>query len=166
VIGTELADDQKLYVARSNADGTGDELGYAAIGKAQGYSSKIEVMVGVDAEMKIIAIKILAQQETPGLGEQTKDVPPTKTIWRAVADGLSGVGGEPEGEAPFQKRFRGKTWPQLRLTKNASSTDAILQLTGATVTSSAVVNAVKNAITKIELTVHDDEDDDTEDGEE
>ncbi len=123
-------------------------------------------MVGVDAEMKIIAIKILAQQETPGLGERTKDVPPTKTIWRAVADGIGGADEEPEREAPFQKQFRGKSWPQMRLTKDASSTDAISQLTGATVTSNAVVNAVKDAITKIELAVRGDEDDDTEDGEE
>jgi len=167
VTAEQPGDDEKLYVARSNADRTGDELGYAAIGKAQGYSSKIEVMVGVDTEMKIIAIRILAQQETPGLGEQTKDVPPTKTIWRAIADAFAGADEEPKREPPFQKQFRGKTWNQLQLTKQANSKDAISQLTGATVTSQAAVNAVKDAITKIELAVHDDDGGDwTEEGKE
>ena len=160
-----LSGGEKLYVARAGDDETGDELGYAAIGAAQGYSSKIEVMVGVDADMRIIAIRILAQQETPGLGEQTKDVPPTKTIWRAIADVLTGADDEPVREPPFQKQFRGKTWNQMQLTKQANSTDAILQLTGATVTSQAAVNAVKDAITKIERAVHGDDDtDETEEG--
>lgn len=153
VTASEPEDDEKLYVARF---GTGGELGYAAIGSAQGYSSKIEVMVGVDTEMNIIAIKILSQQETPGLGEQTKDVPPTKTIWQAIGDMFAGADEEPEREPPFQQQFRGKTWNQMKLVKQPNSKDAISQLTGATVTSQAVVNAVKDAIAKIEQAQEDD----------
>ena len=147
-----------VYVARKDDD----VVGYAATGEAQGYSSKIKVIVGVDPEMNIIAIRVLSQQETPGLGEQTKDVPPTKTIWRAISDALAGGKADPKLEPPFQKQFRGKTWNQLQLTKRADSKDAISQLTGATVTSQAVVNAVKNAITAVEAALGHDEDEDGE----
>ncbi len=145
-------DDEKLYVA---VDEDGSEIAYAAIGVAQGYSSKIEVLVGVTPDIEVIAISVLAQQETPGLGERTKEVPPTKTLWRAIADWFADVEPEPKREPPFQKQFRGKTWQQLVLTKDKGSSDKIVQLTGATVTSQAVVNAVRNAIGKIEKAADD-----------
>jgi len=148
---TELLDKATdVYVAREGEKA----VGYAATGEAQGYSSKIKVIVGVTPEMQIIAMRVLAQQETPGLGEQSRDVPPTKTIWRAVADIFTGEKEEgPELFPPFQEQFRGKTWHQLALTKERNSKDVISQLTGATITSQAVVNAVRNAIATIENVV-------------
>ena len=143
-------DDQKLYVARENAGQTGRALGYAAIGSAQGYSSKVKVIVGVDPDMRIIAARILDQQETPGLGERAREVPATKTLWQALADIFRGSAKGPELVPPFQQQFSGKTWQQLELTNDADAGDRIIQLTGATITSRAVVNAAKDAITKIE----------------
>ena len=139
-----LDEDKKVYVARE----AGNAIGYAATGEATGYSSKIKVMVGVRPNMEIIAIKILDQQETPGLGEQTKHVPPTKTIWKAVGD--PSTSGEPEREPPFQKQFRAKKLDQLVLTKEPPPSARISQLTGATITSQAIVNAVRDAIKTIE----------------
>jgi len=143
---------ETLYVARANADETGAALGYAAVGVAQGYSSRIHVMVGLTPDNSIYAIRILKQSETPGLGERTKDVPPTKTIWRAIGDAIGGDEGEEAApaEPPFQQQFRGKTWNELELTKDPSNPNAIHQLTGATITSSAVLNAVQAAVKTIE----------------
>jgi len=151
VTAREPEDDQKLYIARENADQTGPALGYAAIGSAQGYSSKVKVIVGVDTERRIIAARILDQQETPGLGERAREVPATKTLWQALAGLFHGSEGDgAELSPPFQQQFSGKTWQQLELTRDADSQDRIVQLTGATITSRAVVNAAKDAITKIE----------------
>ena len=45
----------------------GQLIGYAACGDAQGYSSKIKVMVGIDPNLeKILGINILAQNEKIG----------------------------------------------------------------------------------------------------
>ena len=154
VAAAKPKDDEKLYIAR---DADGAALATAAIGEAQGYSSKVRVLVGLTPEGEIIAIRILSQQETPGLGERTKEVPPTKTLWQAIAGIFTGGAEEPEREPPFQEQFRGKTSEQLELTKDARDTENILQLTGATITSQAVVDAVKNAIATIEAAAQDSE---------
>jgi Na+-translocating ferredoxin:NAD+ oxidoreductase RnfG subunit len=131
--------------------------GYAARGEAQGYSSRIRVLVGVTPDRKhIVAIRILEQQETPGLGERTKEVPPTKTLWEAIGDGVGGlVGGgaattaPAAAEPPFQAQFRDKTVADLDL----NTPDGIDGLTGATITSRAVVTAVRDAVARIDAAV-------------
>jgi len=157
VTSAQPADEEKLYVAREKADKTGKVLGYAAIGTAQGYSSRIHVMVGVEPDVstvRIIAIRILKQQETPGLGERSKEVPATKSIWEAIDDAFRGNGdGGEKREAPFQKQFRGKTVDKLVLVKEPNSKENISQITGATITSRAVVTAVKQAIEIIKANV-------------
>ncbi len=158
VTSAQPADEEKLYIAREKRDKTGRVLGYAAIGTAQGYSSKIHLMVGVEPDVetvRIIAIRILKQQETPGLGERTKEVPATKSIWKAIDDALRGGGGGEKSEAPFQKQFRGKTIDKLVLVKEQNSKANISQITGATITSRAVVAAVKQAVEIIKANVSD-----------
>jgi hypothetical protein len=60
----------------------GSTVGYAALGKAQGYSSTLKVMVGLSSDMdKVLGIKVLYQAETPGLGTRIIEVPTTKTLW-------------------------------------------------------------------------------------
>ena len=148
----QLSDGATLYVGHAKND---DKIvGYATIGSAQGYSSRIKVLVGVDPQMTVVAISILEQNETPGLGERTKEVPATKSIWQAIGDLFGGEGeAEPPREPPFQSQFRGKRLDQLVLVKDQGATDKISQLTGATITSRAVVDAVKDAIGKIERAV-------------
>lgn len=150
VTGDKLTDEQKIFVA---VDESGAPAGYAAIGSAQGYSSSIVVMVGMDLQGQIYAIRILSQSETPGLGERTREVPPTKSLWAALG-GLFEESKPAAGpvEPPFQVQFRGKTMEQLELAKLPSSKDRIVQLTGATITSQAVVNAVRDAVAKVNNT--------------
>ncbi|MDP8234921.1 MAG: RnfABCDGE type electron transport complex subunit G [Candidatus Erginobacter occultus] len=123
-------------------DGSGNLVGYAFPGEAKGYSSTISVMVGVDPEGTITGIKILEQKETPGLGTQAVDVPASRTFWEA----LLGRGEKgPAGRPPFQEQFAGKTASQLQVVRGKSE-DKIEALTGATITSRAVTDAVKESL--------------------
>jgi len=144
----EPKDSEKLYIAR---DKSGKALAYAAIGTARGYSSTIETLVGVDLEMRIIGIRILSQKETPGLGERTREVPPKESLWQALfgSKEKKGAAAETPAVPPFQQQFAGKTENDLVLVKGRARDGEISQLTGATITSWAVVNSVKDATKKI-----------------
>jgi len=47
-------------------DGSDDVVGYAALGKAQGYAGPIEMLVGIDLQGNITGVKVVTQRETPG----------------------------------------------------------------------------------------------------
>lgn len=82
VTPSEIADQDRVYKGLNKA---GQLIGYAACGEAQGYSSKIKVMVGTDPGLeKIIGINILAQNETPGLGTKMTEVESTSTLWSVI----------------------------------------------------------------------------------
>lgn len=81
-------DSDRIY---KGIDKSGQIVGYAACGEAQGYSSKIKVMVGVDAHFeKVLGISVLAQNETPGLGTKMTEVESNATWWSLIF----GKGGE------------------------------------------------------------------------
>jgi len=63
-------------------DNSGKPLGYVFICEGKGYSSVIRSVVSTDPEGQIIAVKILEQNETPGLG--------TKITGEEYLDGLKG----------------------------------------------------------------------------
>ena len=154
VTAAQPGDADKLYVALDDA---GNEIGYAAIGSARGYSSEISAMVGVTPDLKIIAVRILSQSETPGLGERTREVPPTKSLWSAIGQMFAAKqAAVPETalvEPPFQAQFRNKSVSQLTVTKIPGSKEGISAITGATITTQAVVDAVRNGMQVIEKTI-------------
>ncbi|MGB9856680.1 MAG: RnfABCDGE type electron transport complex subunit G [Dictyoglomaceae bacterium] len=81
----------------------------------RGYSSNINLFVGLDIKGKITKVKVISQQETPGLGaEISKD--------------------------KFLDQFIGKDSPNLELKRD------IQPVTGATISSRAVLKAVKEAL--------------------
>jgi electron transport complex protein RnfG len=87
---------------------------FKATGK--GYSSAIETMVGMMLGGKINAIKVLSQNETPGLG--------------------SGV-----AEDKFSRQFKGN---------DASALREVQAITGATISSQAVINSIKKKAQEIQ----------------
>lgn len=148
------------------APGATAPVGYATQVTAQGYCSKIEILVGVSPELvevtdekgqsvpglKISGVKILSQQETPGLGARAEEVETDRTIWSAISDLVSGK--KPEGPkevAPwFQKQFRTKAKADLEVEKNVKPpTKHIAAITGATITSEAVTSGVKVALDRL-----------------
>jgi electron transport complex protein RnfG len=63
--------DKVLYYKGVNAKG--EPLGLAFKASGKGYSSTIETLAGMSYDGKISAIKILSQNETPGLGTRVNE---------------------------------------------------------------------------------------------
>lgn len=114
---------QKVSVAK---DKDGNAIGYVVETVVTGSQGSITVIVGVDNDLKCTGISITDSSETSGLG--------------AVASSPSDKG------VAFRENFVGQG-KDLDLTKNGGEID---QLTGATITSTAVVTAVRSAITACE----------------
>lgn len=167
-----IADQDRVYKGLNKA---GQVIGYAACGEAQGYSSKIKVMVGIDPNLeKIIGINILAQNETPGLGTKMTEIESTTTLWSLIYGRelkTIDLDSEESWQLPmfrqserikrfgllektkkslpwFQEQFKQKTFNQLVVSK-VKDNEKITAITGATISTKAVINAVQNAIGKI-----------------
>lgn len=106
------------YVVVYNEDE--DQIGYVLKVTKRGYSSDIKMLVGLDQQLNIIGLKILEQTETPGLGSRIE-------------------------ESNFLKQFINKNAEKMDLTKDEGDIDAI---TGATISSRAVVSGIKEEILK------------------
>ncbi len=96
----------------------GEQIGYCIVSHANGYGGKIQVLVGIDADNTITGIEILSHAETPGLGAN------------ATKPG-------------FKNQFTGKT---LGVELSGNSDNSIDAMSGATITSKAVTNAVNIAL--------------------
>jgi electron transport complex protein RnfG len=90
-------------------------IGVAFKAMADGYSSTIETMVGMTQDGTITNIKILSQNETPGLGSRIS-------------------------EPSFTQQF---------MNKNIQSLNEVQAITGATISSTAVIDSVKEKAKKI-----------------
>lgn len=99
----------------------GDEIvGYTVKTNPKGYAGGIEMLTGFKlADKSIEGITIINQTETPGLGAKS-------------------------AESDFQDQFKGKDGSQpIKVIKSGSAVDnQIDAITGATITSNAVVNGV------------------------
>lgn len=117
-------------------------VGYAVPGEAKGYSSVIQVVVGIDPDGWITGIKITEQKETPGLGTRAVEVPSTRTFWEAI---LGRGEAEEPGRPWFEAQFTGKLLEDLKVVTGETDTE-IQALTGATITSRAVTDAVRESM--------------------
>lgn len=95
-------------------------LGYVVESYGKGYSSFIHTMIAVNDSMKITNINILGHAETPGLGDEVE-----KPQWR--------------------NQFIGKSLDNMQVVKT-QGTDKIQAVSGATISSRAVVNAERDAL--------------------
>lgn len=143
----ETAAEDKVYKGQGKG---GTLIGFAALGKAQGYSSTLKVMVGLSPDMdKILGIKVLYQAETPGLGTRIVEVATTKTLWTMFFGGKKAAATEEVSLTPwFCDQFKGKTLNQLEVVRQEDPAK-ITAITGATITTRAVVKAVEDAIAKM-----------------
>jgi len=97
-------------------------LGYILNTSAQGYSSTIVAMVGLNTDLSIKMVKVIDQQETPGLGTNC-----TKT--------------------GFLDRFVGLSIGNLKVDKDGGE---IVSLTGATISTRALTSSIKEYIERLE----------------
>lgn len=110
------------YRARQDGEVTGVILPVTA---PDGYSGPIRLLVGVDQGGELLGVRVLEHRETPGLGDR---------IELRKSDWIKGFAGKSLGQPPageWQVRKRGGEFDQF---------------TGATITPSAVVRAVKGAL--------------------
>ncbi len=95
-----------------------DTIGYAFMAEGKGYGGTIEILVSLKGDKNSInSISIINHMETPGLGAKT-------------------------AESDFTDRFKGVAITDVKLSKDGGKIDA---LTGATISSTAVVKAVREA---------------------
>ena len=128
-IETIEKEDKIIYKATLN----GKEVGYAFQVSGGGYQSELVIMVGVTPDFsEIIGTKMIAQVETPGLGTKIEDDPSKK-----------------DNPGWFMAQFKGvKTLPAITYVKNAKPSKAteIEAITGATISSAAVVDILNKGI--------------------
>jgi electron transport complex protein RnfG len=139
-----LDDKDVTYYDAYDADQ--DVIGYAIVYAVQGYQSQIRVLTGLYPSGRVSGIRVLSQAETPGLGAEIEAVPSTKTLWSVLA-GLFRKHAPTPGTGAvmlpaFQMQFAGKTLDQLVVVKQPT-TKNIEAISGATITSDAVVKAVR-----------------------
>ena len=112
----------EVYTARKG----GEVAGYAVESfDMGGYEGEIRVMVGVNPDLTVNRIKIVAHKETPGLGNKAE-----KPKWNG--------------------QLEGKKADELKVTKDGGTIDSI---SGATITSRAVCNAAKKALQTVEKNI-------------
>ena len=93
----------------------GASVGYAFLAVGKGYGGDIDILIGLEDETTIKGITIISQSETPGLGSRI-------------------------AESSFASTFAGVNIDDVALKKDGGQIDA---LTGATISSRAVVEAVR-----------------------
>jgi len=113
--------------------------GYIFIAEKYGYSSVIETMVGMKKDGTITGLKVLSQNETPGLGAKIIEAASTKTLDNALKGIFSKEKKVEKEILPyFTEQFKGMDIRTIRLSK-----DRIHAITGATISSKAVVDSIK-----------------------
>ncbi|MBN1562149.1 RnfABCDGE type electron transport complex subunit G [candidate division KSB1 bacterium] len=122
------ANDDILYYVGYKTPEKKELIGYAFVSHGPGYSSLIETMVGVDSLGAILGMKVLNQVETPGLGTKVEETR------------------HGEGEPWFTQQFLRKPAGQLAVDKDGGD---IQSITGATISSRAVVKSVVAAYEKL-----------------
>ena len=100
----------------------GKLVGYTITVTPKGYGGPIEMVVGISSEGQLMDIRILTHNETPGLGAKAPD-------------------------PAFSGQFKNRKVSRLNVTKTSAASDNEIQaISGATITSTAVVTGVNAAL--------------------
>ncbi|OIO34729.1 MAG: hypothetical protein AUJ70_00380 [Candidatus Omnitrophica bacterium CG1_02_40_15] len=114
--------------------------GYIFASKKYGYSSVIETMVGMKKDGTITGVRVLSQNETPGLGAKIVEIVSDKTLISSLKEAFSKEKHAKVAISPhFTEQFRDKDIRGIELSKNN-----IHAITGATISSRAVLNSIKS----------------------
>ncbi len=122
-----LEDGNPYWIA---LDGNGSRVGFVGIAYGPAYSSTIETVCGFNNDYEVTGLKIIFQQETPGLGTKAVEVK------------------KGENKPWFQRQFEGMDAFTLAVDKDRGEIDSI---TGATITARAIANSVKKTAEMIKV---------------
>lgn len=122
--GTDTKKLDKVYLGR---DASGKRIGFAVSAAENGFQDLVTLMFGYDAAAhKLIAMKVVGNKETPGLGNKIEtDSAFVNGFVNAVAP-VNGV-----------KKDRGKSGP-----------NDVVMITGATISSRAVIRIINDAVAR------------------
>jgi electron transport complex protein RnfG len=123
-----LGSEDALTVRRARQGGRVQALLLEAVAP-DGYNGDIRLLVGVDAEGRVIGVRVVEHHETPGLGDPIEI---ERGPWITGFDGRS---------------LRDPTENAWRVRRDGGAFD---QLAGATITPRAVVGAVRRALQFVE----------------
>ena len=122
--GTSSKGLETIYLGH---DAEGKRVGFAVSGTQNGFQDPVTVMFGYDAAArKLIAMKVISNKETPGLGDKIVSDTSFVNAFVGVSAPVNGV-----------KKGRGK----------ATGSDVLL-ITGATISSRAVIRIINDAIAR------------------
>ena len=126
-------------------------VGYAFLASGRGFSSVIRTLVGMSPDGKITGIKILCQRETPGLGARIEEIKTKKTLASTVISFFrrETLIEEEELRPWFQEQFSGKELKNLQVVREEEVGDKIQAITGATISSEAVTDSVREKAKEI-----------------
>lgn len=109
-------------------DKKGDNIGFAYVATGGGFADKIEIIIAVDANCgKFLGFQVLSANETPGFGDKMKT-------------------------DSFRNQFKGAPAGQfslIKIGKLETIDNEIVAISGATVTSTAVVNIFNKSIVSV-----------------
>jgi len=112
---------ERVYVG---FDGQGRRVGYAIVAAAPGFADTVRVIFGYDVTTrKLLGMKVLESKETPGLGDRIE-------------------------KDPFVHEFAGAVTPLIGV-KGGGAGEGIDMITGATISSRAVISMINRAIEKL-----------------
>lgn len=100
-------------------------IAYVVPSESKGYGGTLKLLVAVTPDAKVLNFSILESKETPGLGDKAS-------------------------KEPFHGQFAGKKLENLKVVKGTGNKDNIQAISGATITSTAVTNGVKEAVVQVE----------------
>jgi len=114
---------KEITVYRATKEGKVTGLAYEIFGV--GYAGQMKFMLGIDAQGKVLGVRVLAHKETAGLGDKMEV---KKSDWILRFDGLS------LGNPPVEK------W---KVKKDGGQFD---QYTGATITPRGIIKAIREGL--------------------
>ncbi len=111
----------KVADALYATDANGEKIGYVLTVSGNGYGGPIDLTLGIGTDGKLTGISILSHTETAGLGSKCTD-------------------------ESFYGQFAGKSATTLSVVKGGANETQIDSISGATVTSQGVTNAVNAGV--------------------
>jgi electron transport complex protein RnfG len=118
---TPWEENEQIFIAEK----AGEAIAFIVPSEQPGYEGVMQVLVAIATDGTVIDYTVTAHKETPGLGDKVNT-------------------------DNFRSQFAGKSHDDLIVVKDPTKTENIIALTGATISSTAVTNAVKKALVEAE----------------
>jgi len=152
-----------FYTIAEKTEGDKKTRAYAFECEKSGYSGVIRSMAAVDETMKLIGISVIQQSETPGLGARAKEIATTDTFISHFFGSSKGKVAAGPVRSWFEEQFTGLDGSKQigimkkgewraeneSLRKELMEKNSVSAITGATITTRAVIAGLENGIVQL-----------------